>query len=338
MAGIGTRATATDFNAIQAVVSNVMGLGSGTTGYGQGISSSLVSANQVITQAQWDSLRADMEKARIHQIGGTIDNTSTTAGSPWTTLLDVTSSTVISEAIRNQYDDFANNGIAAAANRFLLNAANSTPNVTVTTTTRGPGANWGQTSGSTPASLSHTITFTFAGYTSGSLTVTAADHARCFFNAGGVLIVRASRTGAAANTKDTDWTNMLSGFGDFSLRANGCSISGTLNATTPAFTFPSSTGYNTMSSTSGSPTEFVRQGSSVTKYAENRYILTGYKTATQVIFTVTFQDNDTGDQTGVGPGVDEAVTGTLTSQTANTRPSGSNVDVPAPTASATAFA
>lgn len=330
MAGAGSRVTATDYNAIQSVVSSVMGVGNLTQGYGQAIASSPISANALISEAQWDNLRSDMTRARLHQVGGTISTTGTTSGSPWRTLLDVTSSTVISEAIRFQYQDFADNGINA--NRTAIDATQYTPNVSLSTTTRA--TSWG-----TPGnlSISHTITVTFSGYTAGGvLPVSAADHARCFFNAGGWIQIRASRTGAAATTKDTDWSNMLSQFGDFQLRGATCAFTGSLNAV-GGFTFPSSTGWNTMSTTAGSPTRFLVQGSSVSQYAENRYIIDAYKTSNTVVFTITFQDADTGDQTGIGPPVDEAVTGTLSSTCLVTHPSGGNVSIPAPTASGTAL-
>lgn len=336
MAGVGTRATAADFNAIQAVVSNVMGLGSGTTGYGQGIASTAVSANSLISETQWDNLRSDLTKARVHQTGVAVATGSTASGSPWQTLFDVTSSTVLSESIRFQYQDFADNGVNA--NRLSVAASQLTPNTTLTTQSRI--TSWGAPGN---LAISHTITVSFGGYTSGSLTVPAADHARCFFNAGGFIQIRASRTGTAATTKDTDWTNMIgngtlnSGFGDFILRATTSSFTGSLNPVS-GYTFPSSTGWQSMSTTAGTPTNFITQGSSISQYAENRYTISAYKTASTIVFTITFRDADIGDQTGLGPSVDELVTGTLTSTCLCTTPSGANVSVPAPTASSTAIA
>ncbi len=333
MAGVGTRATAADFNAIQSVVSSVMGLGSGTQGYGQGISSAPVSANAIISEAQWDNLRSDLTKARVHQTGNAVSTTSTASGSPWQTLFDVTNSTVITEAVRFQYQDFADNGVNA--NRLAVAASQITPNTSLSSTSRS--TSWGAPGN---LAISHTFTVTFGGYTSGSLTVSATDHARCFFNAGGYIQIRASRTGTAATTKDTDWTNMLgngtinSGFGDFILRATTSTFTGTLNPVS-GFTFPQSTGWSSMSTSAGAPTNFLTQGSSVSQYAENRYTIDAYRSGNQIIFTITFRDADTGDQTGLGPGVDESVTGTLTSTLLCAFPSGANVAVPAPTASAT---
>jgi hypothetical protein len=330
MAGVGTRATAADYNAIQSVISSVMGIGSGTQGYGQTISSATVSANAAITETQWDNIRSDLTKARVHQTNTAVATNSTATGSPWQTLFDVTNSTVISESIRAQYQSFVDNGVNL--NRFTMAAAQSTPNAVLSTTTRT--ASWGAPGN---LSISHTITVTWAGY--GILS--AADHMRCFFNAGGFIQIRASRTGTAATSKDTDWTNMLgngtvnSGFGDVIIRGQSSTYTGSIYGS--GFAFPTSTGFHTMSSTSGSPTRFMNQGSFVTQYAENRYILDAYKTSNTMVFTVTFQDADTGDQTGLGPGVDETVTGTLTSTCLCTYPSGANVAVNPPTASATAL-
>jgi hypothetical protein len=330
MAGVGTRATAADFNAIQSVISSVMGIGSGTQGYGQTIASATVSANAAITEAQWDNIRSDLTRARVHQTNTAVATNSTATGSPWQTLFDVTNSTVISESIRAQYQSFVDNGVNL--NRFTMAAAQSTPDSVLSTTTRT--ASWGAPGN---LSISHTITVTWPGY--GILS--AADHMRCFFNAGGFIQIRASRTGAAATSKDTDWTNMLgngtvnSGFGDVIIRGQSSTYTGSIYGS--GFAFPTSTGFHTMSSSSGAPTRFMNQGSFVTQYAENRYILDAYKTANTMVFTVTFQDADTGDQTGLGPGVDETVTGTLTSTCLCTYPSGANVAVNPPTASATAL-
>jgi hypothetical protein len=70
-------------------------------------------------------------------------------------------------------------------------------------------------------------------------------------------------------------------------------------------------------------------------YAENRYYIYARRDAgsTQLILTIEFQDNDLGDQVGLGPAVDENVDGTLNSVIGQFRPSGANVSVTGPTAS-----
>lgn len=351
--------TAAEYNAIYNTARAVLGIGSGSQGYGQPMVSSLVQSGASITSTQWDNLRADMTKARQHQTNITVQTNTTAAtsgvtGVSYDSLFDVTPTTVVSTAILTQYQNFANLGINN--NRLLCDPAQRTapsgwPSTSGALTSQTRAGAWGQTSGSTPATLSHTITVTFNTYTKSSATETvvasAADAMRCFFNAGGRVHIRTSRSGAAATSKDTEWTAMLgdaatanSGVGDLIIDHSSCSITGTLRGTgSTGFSIPSSTGWNTMSTNSGSPTTFLIQGGT-SQYAENRYIVTAYKNSNQIIFNISWQDNDTGDQTGLGPAVDEAVTGTLHSYCYVTYPSGVNVDFSSqlPTASSTAIA
>ena len=67
MTAVGTKIFASEYNAIQAAISTVMGIGSGPSGYGQTILSSQVSTSSRITEAQWANLRADLLKAYLHQ-------------------------------------------------------------------------------------------------------------------------------------------------------------------------------------------------------------------------------------------------------------------------------
>jgi len=315
----GSRAAASDYNSIRTTINNLMGIGSTTTGYGQPISAIAVNAGAVITVSQWTNLESDLKKARQHQTGVSITN-GTASGSLMTQLQTVTSSTVVSESIRLQYQNFVD-AINAPAERVKAAASQLTAGVALTSSTRSSATNWGGAGLS--ASITHNVTITFSQYTSGSLTVPAADVIRCFFNAGGSIQVTSSRTGAAANTKDTDWTNMLSGFGTFTLGANASSVSGTLNA---GGTVGSSIGYFQLT---GVAQTVLNQSSSVTKYAENRYRINASVSANVITLAITWLDNDAGDQTGLGGPVDEPVTGTIASTVTYTRPSGSNVDIPA---------
>jgi len=334
MAGRGTRATATDFNNIQTIAASVLGVGSGTSGYGQAVSSSPVSAGAAITVAQWTNLRNDLSKCRVHQTNTAIINglasVSANRGSPWQTLQTITSSTTISEDIRDQYNQFASGG--ANGNRDTIAATGqSTPGVSINTTTRT--TNWG--SGG-DVSISHTVTITFAGYTpSGGAAISGENHMRCFFNAGGSIDFTASRSAGSGTSKDASWTNMLALFGTFRFRAASCAITGSLNS--PG-SVNSAQGWRNLTA-GGAAVTFLTQASAAGVYAENRFTIQAQRPATtnQLQFIVTYRDADVGDQTGLGPPVDEAVTGTLTTTCTCTRPSGANVDVPAPTGSSTAL-
>ena len=347
MAGRGTRATASDFNNIQATVNSVLGLGSSTQGYGQTVSSAQVGSGAIITVAQWTTLRADLVKCRTHQtnlaVVNAAANISANRGGACQTLETITSSTVISEDIRDQYNLFTNGSpgtIGINAERTLANAAQlsaATAPSGVTNPSQYAGA-WGVNASSTRY-LRQIYTVTFAGYThAGGLSVSAANHIRCFFNAGGKIQFTSTRSGTADNTKDTDWTNMLSGMGNFIFAAANSSVSGTTNPGNGGSTPGSSIGYH---QTTGAYQTLVNVASTVSRYTENRFTVEVLSPSAAVLqFRLTWADNDVieGAET-----VDEPVNGNGGSRMESScfivRPNvPATVDVPAPTASAGAFA
>lgn len=357
MAGRGTRATATDFNNIQSTLNSVLGLGSGTQGYGQTVTSSQVASGAIITVAQWTTLRADLVKCRTHQtnlaVANAPANVSANRGGACQTLEVITSSTVISEDIRDQYNLFTNGSpgtIGINAERTLANAAQlsaATAPSGVTNPSQYAGA-WGVNASSTRY-LRQIYTVTFPGYThAGGLVVSAADHIRCFFNAGGKIQFTSTRSGTANNTKDTDWTNMLSGMGNFIFAASTSSVSGTTNPGNGGTTPGSSIGYFQATPSPAYQT-LVSVASTVSKYTENRFTVEVATSGTNaLLFRLTWADNDAGDYPVVptpplpGPLQDESVNGNAASRMESScfivRPNVSaTVDVPAPTASAGAY-
>ena len=356
MAGRGTRATATDFNNIQATTNSVLGLGSGQTGYGQTVTSASVGSGAIITVAQWTTLRADLVKCRTHQtnlaVANGAANISANRGGACQTLEVITSSTVISEDIRDQYNLFTNGSpgtIGINAERALANAAQlsaATAPSGVTNPSQYAGA-WGVNTSSTRY-LRQIYTVTFGGYThAGGLVVSAANHIRCFFNAGGDIRFTSTRSGTANNTKDTDWTNMLSGMGSFIFKAGTSSVSGTTNPGNGGSTPGASIGYFQANPTYQT---LVSVASTVSKYTENRFTVEVATSGTNaLLFRLTWNDADDGDYPVVptpplpGPKVDEPVNGNAASRMESScfvvRPNvPSTVDVPAPTASAGAYA
>jgi hypothetical protein len=313
MAGRGTRATAVDFNNIQSIANSVMGVGSGVTGYGQTLASSPVNAGTLIASAAWINLRTDLSRARVHQTNVAVVDGAATDGQ---TLRVITSSTTISEDIRNQYSLFAN---TVNANRALVAAGQRTPGVALVSTSRS--AAWG----GVIDSISHTVTVTFAGYGA----VTAADHARVFFNAGGSIDFLASLAGGSG-AKYIDWTNMITaplGVGAIRFGNIGTTIAGALNA---GGTVGSAVGFSTLIIGAAAIT-ILNNTSGTTAYLANRYQITAARpTANTLTFVVTFNDASAGNP-------DEEVSGTLTSAITCTQPTGSNVSVPAPTATTTAL-
>lgn len=298
MPGQGTLIRASDYNAIQAKVAINFGSGTGDQGYGQSLTSSQVAVGDKILVSQWNALRNDMLKARQHQTG--VDESGNLT-LPLNTLL-------VTEALRAQYDSFAT---TINSNRFAI-AGNQGSLETLRTDTRT--AAWNGT-------LTNTITVTFS----------SADQARYFFNSGGNLQLSAALTGGSGGSKYNTWVTMFSQSGSIILNYN----STTSNGASPGTVY--SYGYYNLTTTD--QTIYYKPAPSGV-YAENDWYITA-RTASggsQIIFTLRFEDNDTGDQQGgylPGPAQDENIDGTFTNTIQAFRASGSNVSVAAPSVTST---
>jgi hypothetical protein len=247
--------------------------------------------------------------ARQHQTG--VDESAS--------LTVANSSSTISSTIANQYFNFAQ---TIRSNRLTLAAAGNSSTETLVDQTRT--ASWNGT-------LTHTVTITFPGYTTGSLTVTPANHARAFFNAGGKIWISSGRSGGTVGSpKNIDWTTMLgngttqpSGFGTVEFGyTETATVAGTASASGTTYNL----GWYDMTT---SDQLVFRKQAPAGNYAENDYEIYAKKNvgSTQLILSIQFRDDDTGDAT-----IDEDVDGNLRSYIRQVRPSGSNVSVPTPTA------
>lgn len=298
MPGQGTLIRAADYNAIQAKVAINFGTGSGDQGYGQSLSSAQVAVGDKITVGQWSNLRTDLLKSRQHQTG--VDESGN--------LTLPLSSLVVTEALRAQYNSYAD---TINANRFTI-ASNQGSLETLRTDTRT--AAWNGT-------LTNTITVTFS----------SADQARYFFNSGGRLQLSAGLDGGSGGSKYNTWQTMFSQSGSIILNYN----STTCNGSSPGNVY--SYGYYNLTTTDQT---IYYKPAPAGVYAENDWYITA-RTASggaQIIFTLRFEDNDTGDQRGgflPGPQVDENIDGTFTNTIQSFRASGSNVSVAAPSVTST---
>ena len=186
--------------------------------------------------------------------------------------------------------------------------------------------------------LTNTVTITFP----------SAAAARGYFNAGGDFRITASRSGGTSNTKNSTWTAMISSdtvtypsaIGTVSFNYNTTTRSGTGTAYSVGFY-----GLTNVAQT------IIDKPAPAGVYSENHYVIQAYCNvannstggATQVIFSIQFQDLDTGDRPvpspvpPYGPLQDESPDGTLVSAVAMGRPTGSNVSIAAPAVSATGF-
>jgi hypothetical protein len=316
MAGRGTRATAVDFNNIRATVNNVLGVGAGQTGYGQTLLSTAAQPGAVIASTLWNNIRTDMSKARVHQTNVAVADGTANDGQ---TLRLITPTTTITEDIRLQYATFADR---INTDRNLAAAGQLTPSVVMSGL--GP-VSRSDAWGGAIDTISHTVTITFPGYGS----ISGDDHARAFFNAGGSIQIGAALA-SGTGSKGSTWSTMLSSVGTYSLRSASSTITGSVNT---GGALASGTGFYSLTVGAASPgTTVLTQAAAAGKYVENRYIIQVRRPSNNTLaFIITYQDNDAGDKTGTGGPVDEDVGGTVTTTFTCTRPSGSNVDVLAPT-------
>ena len=271
----GSLVLASDYNAIQTTVSNVLSTGSGNSGYGQSVTSSQKTTSDTIDADDINELYADIQVAHTHQ-----------QGSASSLIAQVTTSDLI-EANNGvsfkgwtQYETAAN---LISTNRLIANAASMTATATKTTETKAAGWN---------GSNNQIVTVTFA----------SAEARRFFFNSGGEIRISAS-VASGGNTKSQDWATMCSSSGTIKIAEGSITktgASGTIYGSYDEGTIP------------GSSTKiFDRVGSG--NYAENTWTINATNTsATVITIENIFNDADTGDQTGTGAAVDENVDRALT--------------------------
>lgn len=184
--------SATDYNTIRNKVINVLGTGSGNSGYGQTIQSSAVASGTIVTKAQWDALRFDLYNILYHQTGVT------------PALVQLSNNAVIRYGAghpNNSYDTFAD---TAVGNRFDV----------------GPG----QYLTEARASRSRTDSWTSSVSCTVTVTFNTSNEARFFFNSGGKIRFTSQRTGGSGTAQNSAWSNVLSTAGTQSFGGNTPSI------------------------------------------------------------------------------------------------------------------
>lgn len=291
--------SAATFNAIQKKVAAVLGTG-GTDpatdladsrfGYGQSLASSAVTAGSIIRASSWINLRTDLAKARTKQIGSV--GTGTGQGPAWANLATIASGTVISNAIVTQYQGVAS---AVVTDKFVAFGTQLGSSTAVSTRSTA----WGTVL--TTQSITHVA----------RVTLTDSVQARYFFNAGGKINYTASLASGVVNNKYTAWVNTLSGMGTLTFAVNQSS------STFGAFTVTRSGASGTASSiTLSGVNQTIYTSTQSAPYALNTFTVQArYVTTSPYVIelTATLTDGDLGTQTGIGPAVDEVLSGTVTS-------------------------
>lgn len=306
MAGIGTKILAAEFNDIQKKVAAVLGTG-GTNpvtnvadasfGYGQSVLSIQVSANAKITANQWNTLRGDLIKARQHQLNVTVGTKESTdpGYTPGQDLKLPTTSNKITETDRASFNQMADYIIS---DRLAVGTSQigREPVVSANYT-----SNWN-------ATITHTVTLNFA----------TTETPRYFFNAGGYFDITASQAITGTNTKNTSWQTLIGQIGTTRFSRTTTTTTGSGTASSVGF----------INLTTSNTLIYQKLGATYAPNAYRIYARIG-STSAQLIFTIQFADAST--PTNPTWGIDEQVTGQVTSTVELVRATGTNVSVPAPT-------
>lgn len=213
-------------------------------------------------------------------------------------LIIPTTSTSVTDAARANYLTFANR-IALAANRLASPPGTEATRVEVVLPHKQRTASWNNT-------LTQTITVDFG----------SPDAARFYFNTGSSFIFSGEFIPSASNPKNNSWQTLLANMGEITFNHT---------ETTAASGTPTAIGWYDL--TTSNQTIFTKTVE-LSTYNPNRYRIQASRDSTSQIlyFTITFEDS----YAPGGWGVDELVTGTLTSKAFVRRASGTNVSVPKP--------
>jgi hypothetical protein len=294
---VGDKIGQAEYATLYTEVSNILGtpvnVTDDTTAYGWNVTpaSSSVSVGDKVTAADWNNLRTDIVNTYDH-----IANSTTTS--------PVISTLSSGDAITaTQYNNMETISTFNYANRFTAHSTHLTSSTGLTATQT---ATWNGTK-----TLSVTATWT------------SLAHKLQFWNAGGKLRFSFSGSNAGAGNKDQDWLGALNGFGTADLTATNFSTTGpasTVNTTRDAYYLFGNSDASTILTLITMNLSDINPAYS--QYDENYLLVKAYHVSdTQMTFQFQVVDADAGDQTGIGPAVDEDitvdVTGTITVLTPN---------------------
>jgi len=307
MASVGSNVTAAEYNDYVARINAVLGIGSGTLGYGVALSGpgQAVAGTTDISAAQITSLKTDLNLLYAHQLDSTTSLIDIVTGniigalqsntSGGTTVLRDSSDnfTIVNPNDNKGVDDYASfiPAIEGASNAARFYSPNMSLESKITPATSGASytSSW--------QNLSAIVKVTFNGGYSckanngSAVTATNDDHRRHFFNTGGEI--RLSTAGLnGSGTKAADWATMLSNAGTITFRNSSTLTSGTATI---------GSGFGSEDLTTSYQQIAIKYGSD-SLYAENNITISAKTDGGNILFQFVWNDVDSGD-----PGTDEAV-------------------------------
>ncbi len=291
---VGQTIGETEYTTLRSGINTVMG-----TPAGSGDSST--GYNQTIT-APSVSVGTSITAAQWNALRGDIRKASAHQTNNAVALTTVDNDTGITATIHNALETAL---ATVTSNRFTMSNAQST----LTTAANPTKTNWN-------GIQQHDLQFSWS----------SANAFKAFWNAGGTIKVSSSLSYTGGEAKTLDWKSMIDNAPDVSINytsayADGGGSGGTIT----------NTGMYDLN-TNGTEVQIYQAGGT-TPYAENDYQIFIRYISNGIRVRIVFRDDDTGDQTGSGPPVDENIKGTLTSAVYYRRATGSNVAVDAPSVS-----
>jgi len=181
-----------DYNSIRNKIVQILGNGSGTSGYGQTVFSAPVVSGNTITAVQWQALRNDIINIRLHQEGNI------------PTLVQVVKGTAIGFGESQPNREF---------DRILDQSFTARFNIGI-----------GRSIISSATSQSRTGSWNVQSQCVATATFSSADSARFFFNSGGKLRFTSTRAGGTASAQNNAWTNVLGAAGTQQFSGNPTDI------------------------------------------------------------------------------------------------------------------
>lgn len=179
----------TDYTSIRNAVELVLGSGAGNSGYGQQILSSAVVEGNKVTINEWSNLRFDILNTGLHQ-----------DGSYPTTFIKAAGDTIRYNATTEPVAYYSTLATNFTNNRFVVGS--------------------GQNAISSASSAVFNNSWTTSVGTTITVNWASANAARFFFNAGGQILVSASRSGGVGTAQNTSWTSLLNSAGTQGFGAN----------------------------------------------------------------------------------------------------------------------
>jgi len=214
-------------------------------------------------------------------------------------LTTVDTDTGITAATHNEFETAL---ATVTSNRFVMATAQSTQSTARSQTK----SNWNGTQ-------QHDVQLTWG----------SANEFKAFWNAGGTIKVVSSLSYTGSEAKTLDWKSLVNDAKHISVNYTSAYADGGGNQGTVT-----NTGMYDLN-TNGTEVQIFQDGGT-NPYAENDYQIFIRYITNGIRVRVVFREDDAGDQTGLGPPVDENVKGTLTSAIYYRRATGSNVEVTAP--------